>query len=499
MSNRRLVYYSDARHYHMYCYDPPMRIEDARAPVDEIAGTAVDTFVYGFGIGPNMFHLTKVGEIMGSRHETFKDYAPNMPALPFWRTYENIMSLRERGLDILDILIDRAHEKGMEFFGSFRLTHPNDPKNVDAFDTWQFRIDHPEWCLQGRGKYSFNWVHPEVRAERFAIIEEAVNRYDMDGFELDLSFAPYFFEEDKADANSRILTDFVRDVKAAVTAAAQKRGRPMVLGARVLSGLAGNLAQGMNVLDWLDQGLLDYVVPMVYGAWIQTDADHPFEWLLQAAGRSGCEVYPALASRIDSELEGRRPTYEASVDNYRAAAAAYWSKGADGIYLPWFDWPIGSEQRQVLSEIADPDLLREKPKHYVVIRRLADDREFGRDAQLPLALTLGLESPGQTVQFYVADTQEKADATLKLRLANSTSHDSMTISLNGAPVPEEQCRRTSHGYEYYWLEYPLPHGALREGHNQVGVALHSRPRNLEGQVVLESVELLVNYPGPAAP
>ena len=153
----------------------------------------------------------------------------------------------------------------------------------------------------------------------------------------------------------------------------------------------------------------------------------------------------------------------------------------------------------MLSEIADPDLLREKPKHYVVIRRLADDREFGRDAQLPLALTLGLESPGQTVQFYVADTQEKADATLKLRLANSTSHDSMTISLNGAPVPEEQCRRTSHGYEYYWLEYPLPHGALREGHNQVGVALHSRPRNLEGQVVLESVELLVNYPGPAAP
>ena len=64
MSDRRLIYYSDARHYHMYCYDPPMRIEDARAPVDEIAGTGIDTFVYGFGLGPNVFHLTEVGEIL---------------------------------------------------------------------------------------------------------------------------------------------------------------------------------------------------------------------------------------------------------------------------------------------------------------------------------------------------------------------------------------------------------------------------------------------------
>ena len=170
---------------------------------------------------------------------------------------------------------------------------------MDAFDTWQFRIDHPEWCLQGRGKYSFNWVHPEVRAERFAIIEEAVNRYDMDGFELDLSFAPYFFEEDKTDANSRILTDFVRDVKAAVTAAAQKRGRPMVLGARVLSGLAGNLAQGMNVLDWLDQGLLDYVVPMVYGAWDTDRCRSPLRVAAAGGGPVGLRGLsgPRLAHR----------------------------------------------------------------------------------------------------------------------------------------------------------------------------------------------------------
>ena len=41
MSERRLLFYNDARHYHLYCYEPPISIEDARAPVDEIAGTKV--------------------------------------------------------------------------------------------------------------------------------------------------------------------------------------------------------------------------------------------------------------------------------------------------------------------------------------------------------------------------------------------------------------------------------------------------------------------------
>ena len=63
MSNRRLIFYNDARHYHIYCYDPPLTLEEAQAPIDEIAGTGVDTFAYGFGVGPTMFYNTHVGEI----------------------------------------------------------------------------------------------------------------------------------------------------------------------------------------------------------------------------------------------------------------------------------------------------------------------------------------------------------------------------------------------------------------------------------------------------
>ena len=500
MSDRRLLYY-DSRHQ-MYCYEPPIRLEEARAPVDEAAAVGVDTFVLQFGVGTTVFHLTEVGEIWGTRLETFEDQGASLASLGYWRAYENIMSLKERGIDLLTLMIDRAHEKGMEFFGSLRMNHPSDPKNVSYADNWQFRIDHPEWCLRGdesdpRRRNNFNWVHPEVRAERFALIEEVINKYDMDGFEVDWTHAPYYFEAEEVEQNRHILTEYMRDVRRAVEKVAQDRGKPMTLGARVFPALSSNLATGIDILTWLEEGLLDYVVPMIYGP-LQMDADYPFEWLLEPAHASGCEVYPALQSRVESQ--GFRP---ATIDQYRAAAAAYWLKGADALYLPAFDWPLTIERLRDLSaighEVRDPDFLAEKPKHYVVTHNDASAESYGYPGQLPLTLTPSLDAPDQIVRLYAADDPERAYASLRLRILNTTSHDSITVSLNGSPLQEETCRRTLHSFTYYWLEYPLPRGALRRGRNEVGIALRSRPPNLAGRVVLDNVELLVSHSRPVAP
>ena len=47
MRQRRTFYYNDARHYYLFIFEPPMQMEDAWLAVDEVAGTAVDSFVYG--------------------------------------------------------------------------------------------------------------------------------------------------------------------------------------------------------------------------------------------------------------------------------------------------------------------------------------------------------------------------------------------------------------------------------------------------------------------
>ena len=65
MSERRVLFHNDARHSYIYYYDPPMRLEEAWKPIDEIVGTGVDTLIYGLGAGPTMFHDTDVGERWG--------------------------------------------------------------------------------------------------------------------------------------------------------------------------------------------------------------------------------------------------------------------------------------------------------------------------------------------------------------------------------------------------------------------------------------------------
>jgi hypothetical protein len=68
----------------------------------------------------------------------------------------------------------------------------------------------------------------------------------------------------------------------------------------------------------------------------------------------------------------------------------------------------------------------------------------------------------------------------------------MTVSVNGQPLPAPT-RRQRYGYLYDWLEFDLPSGALRRGTNEVGMAMHGRPPRLDGQVTVESVEVVVTY------
>ena len=53
---RRPIYFNDARHYYLFVFEPPLTLEDARRPIDEVAGTAIDTFIYGGERGDGLFY-----------------------------------------------------------------------------------------------------------------------------------------------------------------------------------------------------------------------------------------------------------------------------------------------------------------------------------------------------------------------------------------------------------------------------------------------------------
>ena len=490
MSKRRLIFYDDARHYHYYVFEPPMSMREATATIDAVAGTGVNTFVWGFGVGPTVFHDSKHADVFAAHLDVIADVAS-------WRAYENTMQLIKQGHDPLHVMIDRAHETGMDFIGSLRLTHSSDPSDVNNAHNWQFKIDHPEWVLKGEDspdrKNAFNWVYPEVRAERFAIAEETITRYDVDGLELDLTFGPYYFEADEVAEHMHVLTDFLRDLRGIAKKAGEMKGKSIEIGARILPTLAANNDTGFDIETWLEEGLLDFVVPNVYSH-MPIDPDFPFEWVLDLARKGDCEVYPAMGSVLGPNREAY-----AGLEYYRAAAAAYWSRGADALYLPWYPWPIGPEQRQILTEIGDPDVLFEKPKRYYMTPRQDQCVMFGYNSPLPVELDVGPDAAPATVSLTVVKDSSDANAVLELKLGESTSHDVMSVRLNGKELSQDDATYTTYGYTYSTLEIPLEWDDLVDGLNEISVAHLSRPSNLSSKVSLEGVEFGVDYVTPKQP
>ena len=206
---KRTLYYNDARHYYLYVFEPPMTLEDAWVPIDEVAGTAVDTFVYGVERGDGLFYPSRVGQRFGADMRPFELTA-------YWRTWENMQSLIDRGLDPLTVLIDRAHQKGMDFFASVRMA---------SYGGLEGKYKVPEG---GRGL-----AHEFVRDHQYAVLKELATEYATEGVELDFAAAPggmpLYLKPEDVPAMTPVLTEWVAKISEAPSAigpASRARSEP---------------------------------------------------------------------------------------------------------------------------------------------------------------------------------------------------------------------------------------------------------------------------------
>ena len=474
---RRTIYFNDARHYYLFVFEPPMKLEDAWRPVDECAGTAVDTFVYGVQAG-GLFYPSRVGMRYG------EDTPPAQAAT--WRVWNNMQSLIDRGLDPLTVLIDRAHDKGMDFFASMRLG------SYAGMD--------PAHQLESGGR---GWVHPEVRDHQYAVLEELATEYLVEGIELDYAAPPgggsWYFKDEDIPAYTPVMTEWVGKVSAMVRG---RRGESGQVGARVYPTEAINLSAGLDVRTWLAEGLLDYVVPMVY-AHNMVDSNMPIDWLVQAAHEANTSVFPMVQPDYYLENERRFHTREhASPSMMRAAFANLWDRGADGLYTWFLKWPLSDTERGILTELGDPDLVKEANKHYLVGRKSPYSEGVGYDTPLPLVIERADTGTPHGIPFYVADDVEAAsdrvrEVLLKINVTDLLSADQFAIRLNGESLANEPLQRDFGSpigpYLGQWLEFRLEEVRPRRGHNLLEIELVRRAEGLISPLTVEDVEVIVEY------
>ena len=477
MRRRRTIYFNDARHYYLFVFEPPMALEDAWVPVDEAAGTAVDTFIYGVARGDGLFYPSNVGMRFG------EDMQGEFRQNAYWRVWHNMQSLMDRGLDPLQVLIDRSNEKGMDFFASLRM--PGHEK-----------MDPAHRLENGGG----GLAHAEVRDHQYAVLEELATRYPVEGVELDFALpggGPRVLRPEDVPAMTPVMTEYVAKIAEMVRS---RPGEPGQVGVRVLPTEQMNLDQGLDVRAWLKTGMIDYVAPLRY-AYMLLDPNLPIDWLIEAAHEADTSVYSVLQPYVGHQATGEAERVWPTPEQMRAAVATHWARGVDGLYTWFMRWPLGDAERRMLTEMGDPDLVEEGDKHYVLARNALADSGPHYDTGLPIEIPASDVGTRRGIPFYIADDiQGKPDRVrLKIRIGDLVSADRLTILLNGESLADETCLRSyySHvnAYGGEWLELHLQKVRPRKGQNLLEIALDGRPEGLVSTLTVDKVEIVVEY-GP---
>ena len=229
--------------------------------------------------------------------------------------------------DVFARLIPRTREKGMSPWVSLRMNdhhYHNDFSRVSPL-----LFNHPE-LRTNKGHGLFNYARPEVREHYLKLITEVLQRYDLDGIELDWIRTPNNFEEAELDRGREILTAFVRDARRQTQAAALRLGHPVRLAVRVPSTPSFAWGKGFDAVAWAQEGLVDMIIP---SDWWSGYNDTPVEvWREQIGPKGkGCLIVPGTASTYSCIPKG--PQMDRSLAGMRGFSASMFDRGADGIYL----------------------------------------------------------------------------------------------------------------------------------------------------------------------
>lgn len=501
-------------------YGPPLTPDHLRDyMIAPHAGSPIDVFLWSIGGHEVYDYETEIGELFGSGYDNLDSGQQ--------KRHDNLRQLIEEHGGPVTLIAQLCHEAGLEFFPSVRMNEHYDIPE-DAVNYGRLRREHPELLIGRPGedipagslewgiRTGLNYALPEVRAHMLAIICELIDRFDIDGIELDFMRHPAFFRLEEAYANRYLATDLVRQVRQRLDMRGAARGKKLDLAVRVPPTLADAARIGLDAGVWVREGLVDLL--------IAGGGFRPFEMpigeFVEAARDTPCKVYgclEALAGVLNEE-------------KLRAIAQRYWEAGVDGLYL--FNYYSLSNQwkREVLGKLADPATLARLDKRYELDQssRERPTSQLGFSfrnaiplAQLPVLLAPTRAERGAILHLDIADDVAGARAddalgtcTLGLNFARLSAGDELEVKLNQSPIPWTSGRTSSNtwthtGYDAEWNKHPsklsetpvegdhidfdLDGTQIKKGINELEVRLLRADPSHPGPLDLRDVRLSIRY------
>ena len=302
-----------------YPKDLPLTRENIYAQMlDAIKGTEVDTVSFcPFSVGHRLATRSLVTDVHTARAALDRDrnVTPELLAL---------------GTDTLQVAVEFCRRNNFKVWANFRVNDIHD----SWYPQWMYgiKVAHPEQ-LNGTADEvpvfgawtSFDFALPVVRDRARAICEELMSHYDVDGLEMDFYRFPVFFRSvawggSASEEEVAAMTQMMRDIRADADRIGRARGRHMVVAARVPDSAPVARDAGLDIEQWMKEGLIDIFIAGGDGGYYTTYAG-----AVALGHKYGVKVFPSVDTSWMGGDRNRVPAFTAQ-------SAAALNAGADGLF-----------------------------------------------------------------------------------------------------------------------------------------------------------------------
>ncbi len=352
------------------------------------------------------------------------------------RYYQGIYTVNKKfGLDPYEVWFKRCRQVGLKAWMSLRMNDCHCPYDqtshlrplffYEARDNGWMNGEHYEYY-----KNTYNYAVQQVREKMLAYIKEQLERYDVDGLELDFLREPFCFDYVNDKNCATIMNDFIRNVKAIVTAAEKKHGHKIELSARLMRDIDQNIVLGFDARTWAREGLVDSIT--VTPRWATCDSDMPLDqWIKELPE---VEIYAGLELCV-SQIAMKTDVNPLAAQGF---VANYLSHGVDGINLyNYFVYPNAPDEqlawnREIFQTCASLETLKDKPLRHILTYQDIAPEGYACFRPLPLTVT-GEEA--KTLSIRTSPLSFGKEMKLIIGLKNSDVED-LNLFFEGQLLPQ---------------------------------------------------------------
>ncbi len=333
---------------------------EIRREIEPFRNSDFSRLYWEAGMGDRMYYPSKIGLV--ATDEWIKDpyRTGDLQAAKAWQTW------KQKGIDPFKEALEYTHQVGLEFHAAYRVAGFAFPPPEDSWTQGGVFEQHPEWRSsdrEGRRTPRLSYAYAGLRQFVISLLKE-IAEYPVDGVCLlfnrrppVLEYEPLVVEgfQKKYNQNPRQLdpkdrrwlkyrathlTQFMREVRRAMTEVEQRTNRedPIEVTAIVMSSEDENLLRGMDLKAWVEDQLVDTIIPYTSVAGLKSSAT---SW----TDPKDADFFLRLVEGTECKLALNLMPRRMSPEEYRERAHSLYAAGAKHL----FTWDTNTCQRSDYS------------------------------------------------------------------------------------------------------------------------------------------------------